>query len=80
VSDRSFSLILRTPYLDRYPEEHPEYVAQGVKLSHFLFKSPAPVQKDYVNKKRSWINQSGVTPAVSTKLHPPEEGNVYYLN
>jgi len=65
--------------LDRYLEEHPEYVSQGVKLSHFLSKPPKPLQKDYV-RKCSWTSQSGVTPIGSTKLVPPEEGNVYYIN
>ena len=65
--------------LDRYLEDHPEYAAEGVKLSHFSLKSTAPLQKDYVNK-RSQTNQSGVTPTGSTKLLPPEEGIVYYIN
>lgn len=52
--------------LDRYLAEHPEYIAQGVELSHFSFKSPAPLQKDYV-RKRSQTSQSGVTQTGSSK-------------
>ncbi|CAD6264738.1 unnamed protein product [Miscanthus lutarioriparius] len=58
--------------VEKYLKEHPECAAQGVKLSHFSFQSPAPLQKDYV-RKRSQTSQSGVTPTGSTKLLLPEE-------
>ncbi|RCV31860.1 hypothetical protein SETIT_6G211800v2 [Setaria italica] len=61
-----------TNEVEKYLAEHPEYVAQGVDLSHFSFKSPAPLQKDYV-RKRSQTSQSGVTCTGSNKLLQPKE-------
>lgn len=40
-----------TKEVEKYLAEHPEYVAQGVKLSRFSFTAPAPLQKDYIRKR-----------------------------
>ncbi|CAO2202539.1 unnamed protein product [Urochloa humidicola] len=58
--------------VEKYLAEHPEYAAEGVELSHFSFKSPAPLQKDYV-RKRSQTSQSGGAHTESSKPHQPEE-------
>ncbi|OEL30115.1 Methyl-CpG-binding domain-containing protein 2 [Dichanthelium oligosanthes] len=61
-----------TNEVEKYLAEHPEYIAQGVELSHFSFKSPAPLQKDYV-RKRTQTSQSVVTHTGSSKLLQREE-------
>ncbi|CAO2169672.1 unnamed protein product, partial [Urochloa humidicola] len=61
-----------TKEVEKYLAEHPEYVAEGVELSHFSFKSPAPLQKDYV-RKRSQTSQSGAAHTGSSKPLQPEE-------
>ncbi|PAN36157.1 hypothetical protein PAHAL_6G266700 [Panicum hallii] len=61
-----------TNEVEKYLAEHPEYIAQGVELSHFSFKSPAPLKKDYV-RKRSQTSQSGVTHTGSSNLLQLEE-------
>ncbi|KAJ1255828.1 hypothetical protein BS78_07G190500 [Paspalum vaginatum] len=58
--------------VEKYLAEHPQYVTQGVALSHFSFTSPAPLQKDYV-RKRLQTSQSGVAHNGSTKLFQPKE-------
>ncbi|XP_055824269.1 methyl-CpG-binding domain-containing protein 2-like [Solanum dulcamara] len=37
--------------VEKYLEQHPEYVAQGAKLDMFSFKTPKPLQKEYVKKR-----------------------------
>ncbi|CAM0147127.1 unnamed protein product [Urochloa decumbens] len=58
--------------VEKYLAEHPEYVAQGVELSHFSFKSPVPLQKDYV-RKRPQTSQISATRTGSSKPLQPEE-------
>ncbi|KAK4370086.1 hypothetical protein RND71_009561 [Anisodus tanguticus] len=40
-----------TPDIIAYLEQHPEYVAQGVKDTQFLFQIPRPLQQNYVKKR-----------------------------
>ncbi|CAO2207278.1 unnamed protein product [Urochloa humidicola] len=61
-----------TNEVEKYLAEHPEYVAQGVELSFFSFKSPVPLQKDYV-RKRSQTSQISATRTGSSKPLEPEE-------
>ncbi|GJN15719.1 hypothetical protein PR202_gb02656 [Eleusine coracana subsp. coracana] len=37
--------------IENYLKENPDYAAQGVNLSQFSFKIPAPAQQDYVRKR-----------------------------
>ncbi|KAJ8562404.1 hypothetical protein K7X08_011698 [Anisodus acutangulus] len=37
--------------IQKYLEQHPEYVAQGVKDTQFLFQIPRPLQQNYVKKR-----------------------------
>ncbi|PHU17977.1 Methyl-CpG-binding domain-containing protein 2 [Capsicum chinense] len=37
--------------VEKYLQEHPEYVAQGVSMSQFSFQIPRPLQDNYVKKR-----------------------------
>ncbi|KAL0346860.1 UNVERIFIED_CONTAM: Methyl-CpG-binding domain-containing protein 2 [Sesamum calycinum] len=37
--------------IQRYINEHPEYIEQGVSLSQFSFQIPRPLQENYVRKR-----------------------------
>ncbi|CAN4096785.1 unnamed protein product [Withania somnifera] len=63
--------------VEKYLQEHPEYVAQGVSMSQFSFQIPRPLQENYVKKRPyrpalahdesepvnriAWIDQDGDT-------------------
>ncbi|KAM3281758.1 methyl-CpG-binding domain-containing protein 2 [Capsicum chacoense] len=63
--------------VEKYLQEHPEYVAQGVSMSQFSFQIPRPLQDNYVKKRPyrpalahdeiepvnriAWIDQDGDT-------------------
>lgn len=38
--------------VERYLEQHPEYVARGVNPNKFSFQIPRPLQEEYVKKRR----------------------------
>ncbi|XP_059318520.1 methyl-CpG-binding domain-containing protein 2-like isoform X2 [Lycium ferocissimum] len=66
-----------TVEVQKYLQEHPEYVAQGVSMSQFSFQIPRPLQENYVKKRPyrpalandendpvnriAWIDQDGDT-------------------
>ncbi|XP_075083987.1 methyl-CpG-binding domain-containing protein 2 isoform X1 [Nicotiana tabacum] len=37
--------------IQKYLQEHPEYVAEGVSMSRFSFQIPRPLQENYVRKR-----------------------------
>nr|GFC33615.1 methyl-CpG-binding domain-containing protein 2 [Tanacetum cinerariifolium] len=39
------------PEIEKYLCEHPEYMEQGVSLAQFSFRTPKPLQENYVRKR-----------------------------
>ncbi|KAL6661809.1 hypothetical protein ACP70R_001193 [Stipagrostis hirtigluma subsp. patula] len=58
--------------IEKYLADNPQYAAEGVTLSQFSFKIPAPLQEDYV-KKRPKVSQSDSVDTGSTESLQPEE-------
>ncbi|XP_021308486.1 methyl-CpG-binding domain-containing protein 2-like isoform X2 [Sorghum bicolor] len=61
--------------IDRFLQENPEYVAQGVTLAQFSFQIPRPLRQDYVKKKPKLINPSDEASTITSKSFQPEEVN-----
>lgn len=61
--------------VDRFLQENPEHVAQGVTLAQFSFQIPRPLRQDYVKKKPKLINASDEASTITSKSSEPEEVN-----
>jgi len=61
--------------IDRFLQENPECVAQGVTLAQFSFQIPRPLRQDYVKKKPKLINPSDEASTIMSKSFQPEEVN-----
>ncbi|KAK3130435.1 hypothetical protein QOZ80_6BG0493390 [Eleusine coracana subsp. coracana] len=61
--------------VDRYLQDNPEYVAQGITLAQFSFQIPRPLRQDYVKKKAKLISPGNETSTPSSKAIQPEEVN-----
>ncbi|TVU10088.1 hypothetical protein EJB05_43596 [Eragrostis curvula] len=61
--------------VDRYLQENPEYVAQGITLAQFSFQIPRPLRQDYVKKKAKLISPSDEAITPMSKSVQPEEAN-----
>ncbi|CAN6211142.1 unnamed protein product [Urochloa humidicola] len=59
--------------IDRFLQENPEYVAQGVTLAQFSFQIPRPLRQDYVKKKPKLVNPSDEASTIMSKSFQPEE-------
>ncbi|CAH9075653.1 unnamed protein product [Cuscuta epithymum] len=60
--------------IQRYLDEHPVYVAEGVKMSQFSFLIPKPLQKDYLKKRTHHSTPSieDTTPQIAGLLESSE--------
>ncbi|XP_062198448.1 methyl-CpG-binding domain-containing protein 2-like [Phragmites australis] len=61
--------------IDRYLQENPEYVAQGITLAQFSFQIPRPLRQDYVKKKAKLVRPSDEASTITSKSLQPEEVN-----
>ncbi|XP_062194065.1 methyl-CpG-binding domain-containing protein 2-like [Phragmites australis] len=59
--------------IDRYLQENPEYVAQGITLAQFSFQIPRPLRQGYVKKKAKLISPSDEASTITSKSLQPEE-------
>ncbi|XP_010533052.1 PREDICTED: methyl-CpG-binding domain-containing protein 2-like [Tarenaya hassleriana] len=55
--------------IQKYLAEHPEYVAEGIKLSQFSFQIPIPLREDYVRKRPARVS-SGTKAPDATEAKP----------
>ncbi|PIA43916.1 hypothetical protein AQUCO_01800160v1 [Aquilegia coerulea] len=55
--------------IQKYLDEHPEYVAAGITTKQFSFQIPKPLQEDYV-KKRPRVDFSLSRPLEPTEVNP----------
>uniref|UniRef100_A0A0A9DN22 MBD domain-containing protein n=1 Tax=Arundo donax TaxID=35708 RepID=A0A0A9DN22_ARUDO len=59
--------------IDRYLQENPKYVAQGITLAQFSFQIPRPLRQDYIKKKAKLISPSDEASTITSKSIQPEE-------
>ncbi|CAH2079481.1 unnamed protein product [Thlaspi arvense] len=58
--------------VQKYLNEHPEYVSEGLKLSQFSFQIPKPLQDNYVRKRPTRVVESSdnTNTSVATEANP----------
>ncbi|XP_010440701.1 PREDICTED: methyl-CpG-binding domain-containing protein 2-like isoform X1 [Camelina sativa] len=60
-----------TVEVQKYLNDNPEYIREGVKLSQFSFQIPKPLQDDYVRKRPARLMES----SDNTNTHVAKEAN-----
>ncbi|KAI3447303.1 hypothetical protein Pfo_003968 [Paulownia fortunei] len=58
--------------IQRFLNEHPEYIEEGVSLSRFSFQIPKPLQENYVRKRRAAPTNDAGHHGMPGSLHPSE--------
>ncbi|KAL0410321.1 UNVERIFIED_CONTAM: Methyl-CpG-binding domain-containing protein 2 [Sesamum latifolium] len=62
--------------IERYINEHPEYIEQGVSLSQFSFQIPRPLQENYVRKRPARATPPNDANDLGMRRYlPPSEGH-----
>ncbi|KAL0338790.1 UNVERIFIED_CONTAM: Methyl-CpG-binding domain-containing protein 2 [Sesamum angustifolium] len=62
--------------IQRYINEHPEYIEQGVSLSQFSFQIPRPLQENYVRKRPARATPPNDADDLGMHRYlPPSEGH-----